>query len=154
MTPLLFLTQMLGFLLQTLPVSVLCFVPLEDERLRYPRKQIGIGFLLGLTLVAVAFAILVSVYFDPKASVNTPLVFVQNSYMSITFLACVFAYSRIVHVPAAEKTLILLLVVCIIWWCFTHYQASCWASCHSRKPLLSICPTLLAGSSFKARSWC
>lgn len=111
MTPLLFITQVFGFLLQTLPVSVLCFAPLADDSLQFSRRRVAAGFCGGLVLAAIFFAVLVSFFFDPSASVNTPLVLAQNGYMSVIFLACVLVYMRIVRVATVQKLLILLIVV-------------------------------------------
>lgn len=115
MTPLLFLLQMLGFLLQTIPVGLLFFVPFADDALRFPRRRVYAGCLLGLTLAALGFAALVTLFFAPQASINTPLVLAQNVYMGGTFLLASAACVYVVRATAVQKGLILLILI--------HYAA-------------------------------
>ncbi len=115
MTPLLFLTQILGFLLQTFPIGVLCFAPFEDNALRYARRRVYLGLFWGLTLAALGFAAFVTLFFDPHASINTPLVLAQNIYMSVTFLIACAVYVYVVRATAVQKGLILLMLI--------HYAA-------------------------------
>lgn len=115
MTPTLYILQAVGFLVQTLPVAVLCFVPFETDCFRLSRKKTLSFVCSGLALLAVIFSILIGALYTSSGQHNKIMGTVANLYMGLCLLSGAVFYFWNVRAKASKKTLVFVLLV--------HYAA-------------------------------
>ncbi len=107
--------QGFGFLIQTVPIAFLGFVPFSREKFRITWKKICLLIPMGLILTGLGFVGLCAVCFDPSGAGDSFLRGISNAYMAAALLLWICSFWYLVQATAMQKILILLLL--------THYAA-------------------------------
>lgn len=110
-----FLSQILGFLLQTLPVALLAFVPFGQKSLRFSRKKLALFTTAGILVLSLIFALGHLLLFRPSDAYGQFLRTASNLYMGFSIFLFILFFWFSVRTAAAQKVLILTLLF--------HYSA-------------------------------
>ena len=107
--------QALGFLIQSVPIAILCFVPFDDEVLLIPRKKTIACVCASLLLASVFFAGMTAFLYARPNLREGILRLCANGYMGLARLVGIFFFFWNVRAPKGEKFLVILILV--------HYAA-------------------------------
>ena len=85
-----FLSQILGFLLQTLPVALLAFVPFGQKSLRFSRKKLALFTTAGILVLSLIFALGHLLLFRPSDAYDQFLRTASNLYMGFSIFLFIY----------------------------------------------------------------
>ena len=83
--------QALGFLIQSVPIAILCFVPFDDEVLLIPRKKTIACVCASLLLASVFFAGMTAFLYARPNLREGILRLCANGYMGLALLVGIFS---------------------------------------------------------------
>ncbi|HIZ40238.1 MAG TPA: GHKL domain-containing protein [Candidatus Anaerobutyricum stercoris] len=110
-----FIWQAPGFLLQTLPIALLCFVPFEKRELLLPRKILYYIITAGVLIFSIGFVLMHFLISVVSRRTHQFLRSTSNLYMCVFVLLFVIFFFYVIRAAAAKKILVLTLLI--------HYEA-------------------------------
>lgn len=116
MPPLLIVCQFIGFLLQTLPVIILGFVPFPDDSFPIPRRRLTAVFSGAIVALSMGFTLMSILIYTPTTEHNALLRAASNIYMTVCILLWIAAFFLSIRSSVMKKTLVLVLLI--------HYSAA------------------------------
>lgn len=108
------ITQIFGFITQTLPIIMLAYVPFSESELRAPRARITWMYCLAIFAASVIFTAASVLMFRAAVGAETLRMF-GNIYMALFMFVCGVLYALSVNVSPLKKLLVLVLLI--------HYAA-------------------------------
>ncbi len=107
--------QIAGFLVQSLPIAILCFIPFSNQEMKLPKRIILPAICGGLVLLSIGFGWMCRTVYDPTGIHSVLLQTAANLYMFGSLVLGAIAFWMDVGTAAAKKFLVLVLLV--------HYAA-------------------------------
>lgn len=103
--------QFIGFLLQTVPIAVLCIVPFHDDALPLSRKKMLL-FLIGYTvLLSAGFALMSWLIYVPSIEHNTFVRTASNIYMLICIILSIFFFFFMIRSTFMKKLIVIVVLL-------------------------------------------
>lgn len=98
-----FIWQAPGFLLQTLPIALLCFVPFEKKELLLPRRTLHYLITAGVLIFSIGFVLMHFLISVVSRRTHQFLRSTSNLYMCVFVLLFVIFFFYVIRAAAAKK---------------------------------------------------